>query len=250
MNDRSTPPDADLPSRLVAFYRSASAPCGYLPGRTERRLVVDLANDPDPQGLFDRLTDAGFRRSDTYAYRPICPACSACVPIRVPVAGFQPTRSQRRTAKRNRDLRVAIELPTPDREQFDLFQRYQQHRHTGGGMAEMDADDYAAMVERSPIATRLITLREADGRLVAACLTDGSDAGLSAVYSFYDPDQPARSLGTALILALIDQAARLGLTFVYLGYWIAGADKMAYKNRFGPFERLSQEGWTTVGAER
>jgi arginine-tRNA-protein transferase len=237
------------PRRPQFFYTTAPLPCPYVQGRTERKVVTEITG-PDAETLHDRLSRAGFRRSHNIAYAPVCPSCQSCVPIRIPVADFQPGRTLRRIAQAN----VALEgFEVPARataEQFQLFQRYQQLRHGDGDMATMSFYDYRAMVEDTPIETLIVEFREADDRLVGACLTDRLGDGLSAVYSFFAPAegqsqaaQDRRSLGTYTILWLIARARALGLPYVYLGYWVPESRKMAYKARFRPSEILVGGTW-------
>lgn len=231
-----------LVSPLHHFYRTSSQPCPYLDGFIERKVITELSG-PTPQGLYNDLSRAGFRRSHQLAYRPACPACTSCVPVRVAVAGFTPSRSIKRLEAQNADLTVETIEAAGTVEQFRLFTRYQLARHAESDMANMGFGDYRAMIEDSPVSTALVTLRDRAGRLVGVCLTDDLDDGASAVYSFYDPDQPKRSLGTWLVVALIERARQRGRPYVYLGYWIAGSRKMAYKTRFQPLEALGPQGW-------
>ncbi|HXQ51888.1 MAG TPA: arginyltransferase [Stellaceae bacterium] len=224
------------------FYRTAALPCPYISGRIERKLVTELSGRAAPE-FYNALSRAGFRRSHNLAYRPACAGCSACLPVRIPVAEFAFTRSLKRIRNLNRDLRVRVVQPVVTVEQFRLFLRYQRSRHTDSDMAAMTYGDYRAMIEDSPVTTRLVELRGADGTLAGACLTDMLDDGLSAVYSFYDPDDGNRSLGNLLVLALIDEAKLRRLPYVYLGYLIRESPKMAYKARFRPLESLGPEGW-------
>ena len=232
---------ADDP-RLHRFYSTDLAPCPYLAGRQERRLVA-LVEGEGGNDRLDLLTEAGFRRSQGYLYKPVCPGCRGCVPVRVVVAGFRASRSFRRVIARNADLRWAETAAVGTDEQYDLFQRYLRQRHQDGGMVRMDRQAYAEMVEVAPATTRLVEFRDPAGRLAAVSLTDRLRSGLSGVYKFYDPDMPQRSLGSHIILWHIDRARELGLPFVYLGYWIAESRKMAYKARFAPLERLDGPFW-------
>ncbi|MEX2649028.1 MAG: arginyltransferase [Alphaproteobacteria bacterium] len=227
---------------LVVFYGTAPQPCPYLPGRVESKIITELAG-PTAPGLHDRLVRAGFRRSHGLAYRPACKGCDACVPVRVPVAGFRPDRTQRRIARRNRDL-VAHECPPrASREQYELFRRYQRSRHADGGMALMGTRDYRDMVEETSVATRIVEFRDPAGRLVAVSLTDVVADGLSGIYKFFDPARAALSPGVAIILWHIERARALGLPHVYLGYWISGCGKMSYKANYRPIEALGPDGW-------
>jgi arginine-tRNA-protein transferase len=227
---------------MHVFFSTEPAPCPYLDHRLERRLVTTLAG-PDVQSRHDRLVLAGFRRSQGFAYRPVCPGCSACVPVRIPVAAFRFARKWRKVLRHNADL-VAAERPvSPTEEQFELFRRYLVRRHPEGGMAEMGWADYRAMVEDSPPSTALIEWRRPDRSLIGVSLTDRCASGLSGVYKFFEPAEPKRSLGTLIILWHIRQALAEGRFYVYLGYWIAQSPKMAYKARFQPLEQLTARGW-------
>lgn len=203
----------------------------------------------------DALGRIGFRRSQTVAYRPSCADCRACVSVRVAALDFRPSSSQKRVLKRNSDL-VATECrPWATIEQFDLLQRYLEHRHPGGGMAAMDEVDFADMVEHTSVDSFVVEYREpsgngSPGRLVAACLMDRQGDGLSMIYSFFDPEHEDRSgLGTYVILDHIRRAAEGGLPYVYLGYWVDGSDRMQYKVRFRPLERLGPDGWRRMSDE-
>jgi arginine-tRNA-protein transferase len=230
------------PRRPQFFYTTAPLPCPYLPGRTERKVVTEIAG-PDAEPLHDRLSRAGFRRSHNIAYAPVCPGCNACVPIRIPIATFQPDRSLRKVLKAN-DCVIGHDVPArATAEQYQLFQQYQRARHGDGDMATMSFYDYRAMVEDTPIDTFLVEFRDADETLIGVCLTDRLGDGLSAVYSFYAPDLEKRSLGTFTILWLVERARMQGLPHVYLGYWVRESRKMAYKARFKPSEIFVAGSW-------
>lgn len=230
------------PRRPQFFYTTAPLPCPYVPGRTERKVVTEITG-AEAESLHDKLSRAGFRRSHNIAYAPVCPGCNACVPIRIPVATFQPDRTLRRIARANAGVEGFVMPARASAEQFQLFQRYQQARHNDGDMATMSFYDYRAMVEDTPIETWLVEFREADDRLLGACLTDKLGDGLSAVYSYFTPGMEKRSLGTYAILWLVEKARSLGLPYVYLGYWVPESRKMAYKARFRPSEVLSAGQW-------
>ena len=233
--------------RFPQFYITSPQPCPYLAGRYEKKVSTHLLGD-EPVSLNNMLTQAGFRRSQNIAYRPACDGCQACVSVRVTVNDFKPGRTFRRILARNADLRAALAPPSATGEQYALLRRYLDERHAEGGMADMSELDYVAMVEDTTIATRLLEYRLSGepgvpGTLTAAALTDTLDDGLSMVYSFYNPSETARSLGTFMVLDHIERARALGLPYVYLGYWVDGSRKMAYKARFRPLEALTPEGW-------
>ncbi|MGH7120621.1 MAG: arginyltransferase [Acetobacteraceae bacterium] len=233
------------PQRPQFFYTTAPLPCPYVAGRIERKVVTEITS-PDAESLHDRLSRAGFRRSHNIAYAPVCPGCNACIPIRIPVATFQLSRSQRRVWHVNASVE-GFEVPsraTP--EQFQLFQLYQRARHADGDMATMSFYDYRAMVEDTPIETFVVEFRASDDRLVGACLTDRLGDGLSAVYSFFAPELTKQSLGTLAILWLIARTRELGLSYVYLGYWVQDSHKMSYKASFRPSEILVSGRWRTL----
>jgi arginine-tRNA-protein transferase len=234
------------PRRPQFFYTTAPLPCPYLPGRTERKIVTELSGT-EAEALHERLSRAGFRRSHNIAYAPVCPGCQACVPIRVVSEEFTPDRTQRRILRANADLTVSEMPARATAEQFTLFQRYQKNRHADGDMAAMGYYDYRAMIEDTPISTGILEFRDAQDRLLGACLTDWLADGLSAVYSFFDTDEDKRSLGTFAVLWLIGRARSLGLPYVYLGYWVPESRKMAYKARFKPSEILISGAWHRLG---
>ena len=227
------------------FYTTAPLPCPYLPGRTERKVVTELAGI-GAETLHDRLSRGGFRRSHNIAYAPVCPSCNACVPIRIRARDFTPNRTQKRIARLNADLLVQEMPPCATAEQFHLFQRYQNLRHGDGDMATMSFYDYRAMVEDTPIETSIIEFRHITGELVGACLTDRLGDGLSAVYSFFSTEMDDRSLGTYAILWLTARAVELDLPHVYLGYWVEESRKMAYKAKFRPSEILRGGQWVPL----
>ncbi|MEX2642641.1 MAG: arginyltransferase [Acetobacterales bacterium] len=227
------------------FYTTALMPCPYLGGRMERKLVTELVG-PHAAELHDTLSQAGFRRSHNIAYSPVCPGCNACVPVRVDTARFAPGRNLRRIARVNADVQVREAPARATLEQYELFERYQKTRHADGDMSTMGFYDYRAMVEDTPIDTVLFEFRDARGVLLAACLTDRVEDGLSAVYSFFDPAQARRSLGSYMVMWLIGQARSEDQPYVYLGYWIRNSSKMSYKARFRPLEMLDGAGWRAM----
>ena len=236
------------PVRFPRFFVTSPAPCPYLPGKHERKVFTELKG-PHADSLNDALGRIGFRRSQTVAYRPSCLDCQACVSVRVVAEEFIPSATQRKVIARNSDLEVSACKPWSTPEQFELLQRYLSVRHPGGGMATMDEIDFADMVEHTPVKSYVIEYREPGdgvepGKLVGACLTDQQADGLSMIYSFYDPEHETRTgLGNYIILDHILRAARSGLPYVYLGYWVEGSSRMQYKVRYRPLERLGREGW-------
>lgn len=242
------------PVRFPRFFVTSPAPCPYLAGKTERKVFTELKG-PHSEQLNDALGRIGFRRSQTVAYRPSCADCRACVSVRVAAMEFRPSNSQKRILKRNSDLISAECRPWATAEQFELLQKYLEHRHPGGGMAAMDEVDYADMVEHTSVSSFVVEYREpsgndGEGRLVAACLMDRQGDGLSMIYSFYDPEHKDRSgLGTYVILDHIRRAAQASLPYVYLGYWVEGSDRMQYKVRFRPLEQLGPDGWRRLSDE-
>jgi arginine-tRNA-protein transferase len=230
---------------LRQFFTAGPVACPYLAGRAERKLIVELAGAAAAE-FYDELSRAGFRRSQGFAYRPACPQCTACVPVRIAVNEFAHSRSTRRVRNANRTLsgRLVAARATP--EQYQLFTAYQRSRHRDSDMAAMSYADYRSMVEDTPLRTVIAEFRAATGELVAASLLDRLDDGVSAVYSFFDAAAEKRSLGTWSILWLVEECRRQGLPHVYLGYWIAASGKMAYKARFPSVERLSATGWVPL----
>jgi leucyl-tRNA---protein transferase len=236
------------------FYLTAPSACPYLPGQEERKVFTHLVGERAPE-LNNLLTHGGFRRSQSIAYRPACERCRACVSVRVIADEFRPTRNMRRVLDRNSDLTGEMRVAVPTSEQYSVFRAYLDARHCDGGMADMTVLDYAMMVEDSHVLTRLVEYRRrvagavprlgasGDGELLGVALTDVLKDGLSMVYSFYEPEPEQRSLGTFMILDHIARARRMGLAYVYLGYWVRGSRKMDYKSRFLPQERLAPEGW-------
>ncbi|MEZ5680279.1 MAG: arginyltransferase [Erythrobacter sp.] len=236
------------PIRFPRFFVTSPAPCPYLPGKSERKVFTELRGT-NADELNEALGRIGFRRSQTVAYRPSCLDCQACVSVRVVANEFKPSSTQKRAFKANDDL-VATECrPWATAEQFELLQKYLAVRHPGGGMTQMEETDFADMVEHTPVSSYVIEYREPGigsepGRLVGACLTDYQGDGLSMIYSFYDPEHEDRAgLGNYIILDHIRRAADRGLPYVYLGYWVEGADRMQYKVRYRPLEKLGRGGW-------
>jgi arginine-tRNA-protein transferase len=234
------------------FYVTAPQPCPYLPGRQERKLFTHLTNEK-PASLIDNLLRGGFRRSQNIAYMPYCEGCQACVSVRIVIDEFTVGRTMRRTLQKGQCLFARRVPAEPTSEQFALFRRYIDARHSDGGMADMTVLDYAMMVEDSVINTFVTEYREKPEDpldsdpdtwpLKAVALCDLLSDGISMVYSFYDPSAEQLSLGTYMILEHAEYTRQLGLPYLYLGYWIQGSRKMSYKMRFQPQEHLGPNGW-------
>jgi arginine-tRNA-protein transferase len=239
------------PFRFPRFFVTSPQPCPYLPGRQERKVFTELSG-PHASELNDALGRIGFRRSQSVAYRPSCAGCAACVSVRVLTAQFRASATQRKLMRRHADLEISACRPWATDEQFQLLRRYLATRHPGGGMVGMDEMDYADMVEQSPVNSVIIeyrepSAREGEGRLVGACLADRQADGLSMIYSFFEtgPDDRA-GLGNFIILDHITRARESGLPYVYLGYWVKGSARMAYKTRYRPMEVLGPRGWSLL----
>ena len=223
------------------FYVTAPQPCPYLEGRMERKLFTSLQG-ADAEMLNDALSGQGFRRSQNVLYRPACADCMACLSARIDVSKFKPTRTQRKITNRNSNLIRRANAPWATEEQYELFRTYLDSRHSNGGMSDMDIFEFAAMVEETPVRSRVIEYSE-DGQLTGVCLTDVLGDGVSMVYSFFDTTDPRRSLGSYMILDHVRIAQEAGLPYVYLGYWVPGSDKMAYKTRFAGVEVFRDGQW-------
>jgi leucyl-tRNA---protein transferase len=233
------------------FFITAPSPCPYLPDQQERKVFTHLVGT-DASALNSQLSQGGFRRSQNIAYRPACDKCKACVSIRVPVDNFAWSKSFRRTLRINSDLTVHIRSARATSEHYSLFREYVDTRHSEGGMADMTVLDFAAMIDETTTDSQLVEFRldttpSSPGELVGAALVDKLADGYSMIYSFYNPTYVERSLGTLMILKMIQQARHHEKKYLYLGYWISGSRKMAYKSRFLPQQRLGPDGWTLVG---
>jgi arginine-tRNA-protein transferase len=232
------------------FYVTAPQPCPYLPGKVERKLFTALTGDGADR-LNDVLSHQGFRRSQNVLYRPSCAGCSACLSARIVVEDFRPSRGQKRILKRNAGVQRISRSAWATEDQYTLFRDYLDARHATGGMADMDMTEFAAMIEETPVKSRVVEYYRSspDGALremIAVCLTDVLNDGVSMVYSFFDPDLARQSLGAYIILDHVEIAREAGLPYVYLGYWVPGSPKMNYKARYRPLELYFGGQWTRM----
>jgi len=226
------------------FYLTPAHPCSYLPGRQARTLFLDPRDTIHPP-LYQALTEHGFRRSGSHLYRPRCDGCQACVPTRVPVDDFEPRRNQRRVLTRNVDLVVQVEPAIFNRRYYDLYVRYIHGRHRDGDMYPPTIDQFRSFL-LSQWSNSVFLCSYLDDELIAVAVCDQLPEGLSAIYTFFDPEHPSRSLGTWSILQQIELCRRSGLTYLYLGYWIQDSRKMRYKLDFRPVELFLESRWTPL----
>jgi len=231
----------ELPIQRLQFYLTAPYPCSYLPDRQARSQVATPGNLIDT-AVFSELARLGFRRSGLYVYRPRCDGCAACVPVRLPVAAFRPSRSQRRCQARNGDLAMQLRPLVFDEAHYRLYRRYQASRHAGGGMDSDDYEQYRSFLLTSRVDSALAEF-SLDGEVVMVSLVDRLLDGLSAVYTFFEPALSRRSLGVYGVLSQIELARRMELPYLYLGYWIRESPKMAYKSGYRPLQAFQAGRW-------
>ena len=233
-----------MKSEVVRLFQTLPHACGYFAERTAQNLVIDPAA-PQLAQIYESALAKGYRRAGGHVYRPHCRGCRACIAARIPVATFRPGRSQRRCIERNRDLQLVVAPAQFNEEYFALYRHYLGARHAGGGMDDPDIEDFERFLYTPWSPTKFLELRR-DDRLLGVAVTDFAPNGLSAVYTFFDPDETARGLGTFAILRQIELARERALPHVYLGFWIENHPKMGYKARFKPLELLGPEGWKAL----
>ena len=234
------------------FYVTAPQDCPYLDNQVERKLFTALYGI-NSKRLNNSLSKQGFRRSQNVLYRPSCANCTACMSARISSKEFKPSKSQKRIMLKNSDIVRVVNPPLATDAQFDLFKQYITARHPNGGMSDMDADDFTAMIEETNVESKLIEYyakKNGELELISFSLVDILDDGISMVYSVFNPDFKEKSLGTYMILDHNTLALEMGLQYVYLGYWVKGSTKMDYKKRFSPLEVFTNDKWISVSKSK
>lgn len=237
----------ELPIFRLQFYLTAPYPCSYLPERLARSQVAAPGCLVDTT-VYSELVRLGFRRSGQHVYRPRCDSCSACTPVRIPVQDFIPNRSQRRCRKRNADLDLRLRPLVFEEAHYRLYRRYQQDRHAGGGMDQDDREQYRSFLLQSRVDSALAEFT-LDGEVIMVSQVDRLLDGLSAVYTFFEPTLAHRGLGVYGILSQVEMTREMGLPYLYLGYWIEGCRKMAYKQAYRPLEMLVEGRWRPMDSK-
>ncbi len=230
-----------MSQQRIKLYQGSVNDCSYLSNRHAINIYAD-PHHPHQQSVYNQLIQRGFRRSGEYVYKPGCTGCSACVPVRVRCSDFTPRRTDRRNIKRNRDLTVGYQRARYSRNYFELYRRYLSARHPGGGMDEPEPEDFERFL-LNPWGDTVFIECYLDSSLIGVAVTDATPNGLSAVYTFFDPDQHVRALGRFLILQQIKLCSTMSLPYLYLGYWVDGCRKMQYKTDFRPQEHFDGQCW-------
>ncbi|MFT6034224.1 MAG: arginyl-tRNA--protein-N-Asp/Glu arginylyltransferase [Arenicella sp.] len=225
----------------IRLYETVLDDCPYLSDQKSASIIVDPDHQID-KDLFSTLSRSGFRRSGEMLYSPKCPNCSACVSVRIPSTEFKPSRGQKRVLKKNSDLQASIEEVRFEQEHFDMYFSYQQQRHSGSSMCDDDTSKYLSFIESSYSRSKFLCFR-LNGKLIGITVLDQFDGGISAVYTFFDPDYSNRSIGTYAILYALKLSKVHNIPFVYLGYWIDGSPKMNYKRKFKPLQGYIDRQW-------
>ena len=227
----------------LKLYATHEHPCSYLEGETATTVFVD-PYAPINASMYSELSDYGFRRSGKHLYRPHCSNCQACIPVRIPVSEFRFNRSQKRCLKRNEDVTIDVVADIDTNQHFALYERYLEQRHSDGDMYPPSREQFQEFLSAEWNTTRYLELK-ADNKLLAVAVSDKLDQGLSAIYTFYDPAEDVRSLGTLAVLRQILLARDLQLPYVYLGYWIKDCAKMRYKSQYKPLQMYINHQWLT-----